>query len=203
MTPPRQGIIPPFHGIGHHPRDQFRGIEPTSPIRRPRPERVPPHLQPLIERNMENLPPSELRRLEQRQENARQANIARRTQVPANATAPDALGREIGGLGMVGRGRDGRPRGALVELEPRPDGRRRLREIERPRRLGENQRNTRPRPLTERDEHALGDDRQQVVAMPSPRTVRATNNPNLDDLTDMDTGLPVDPPQRVTPDLLR
>jgi hypothetical protein len=203
MTPPRHGIIPPFHGIDHHPRDQFRGIEPTSPIRRPRPERVPPHLQPLTERNKENLPPAQLRQLEQRQENARQATIARRTQLPTNATVPAALGREIGALRMVGRGRDGGPRGALVELEPRPDGRRRLMEIQRPREFEENQRIVRPRPLTERDERTLGGGRQQVVAMPSPRTVRATNNPNLDDLTDMDTGLPVDPPQRVTRDFPR
>jgi hypothetical protein len=100
---------------------------------------------------------------------------------------------------MVGRGRDGRPRGALVELEPRPDGRRRLMEIQRPRESGENARNVRPRLLSERDERTLGGGREQIVAMPSPHTVRATNNPNLDDLTDMDTGRPVDPPQRVTP----
>jgi hypothetical protein len=76
-------------------------------------------------------------------------------------------------------------------------------EIQRPRELGENQRIVRPRRLTERDERTLGGGREQVVAMPSPRTVRATNNPNLDDLTDMDPGLPVDPPQRVTRDFPR
>jgi hypothetical protein len=98
---------------------------------------------------------------------------------------------------MVGRGGDGRQRRALVELEPRPDGRRRWREIERPTEPGENERNVRPRMLSEREERTLGGGREQVVAMPSEHAVRATNNPNLDDLTDMDTGRPVDPPQRV------
>jgi hypothetical protein len=40
----------------HHPRDQFRSIEPSSPVRGPRPELVLPHIQVLTEKNKENLP---------------------------------------------------------------------------------------------------------------------------------------------------
>jgi hypothetical protein len=102
-----------------------------------------------------------LRQQENLQEHPRQATMAKRVQLPAGATAPAALAREIEAMGMVGRGSDGRQRRALVELEPRPDGRRRWREIQRPREPRENERNVRPRMLSESDEHMLGGGRDR------------------------------------------
>jgi hypothetical protein len=99
-------------------------------------------------------------------------------------------------LARVGRG--GLPhRNALVELEPRPDGRRRFTVMEGEEQHEENENWAPPTPLNRRDEPMLAGGREHIVPLATPGAIRAENNPNMDDLNPMDTGLPVDPLQRV------
>jgi hypothetical protein len=176
--------------------NQPGGLQPPEPIRDPRPPRVPPHLRPLTERNTENLPRDQLRELEQRQEDVRRAAIARRTQLPTGAAAPAAVIANIAALARVGRG--GLPnRNPLVELEPRPEGRRRFRAMEDEEQDVENENRAPPTPLNRRDERMLAGGREDIFPLATPAAIRAENNPNIDDLNPMDTGLEVDPLQSV------
>jgi hypothetical protein len=43
----------------------------------------------------------------------------------------------------------------------------------------------------------LAGGREDIVRLVTPGAIRAENNPNMDDLNPMDTGLEVDPLQRV------
>jgi hypothetical protein len=177
--------------------NQTGGLQPPEPIRAPRPPRVPPHLGPLTESNKENLPRDQLRELEQRQEDARRADIARRTQLPTGAAAPAAVISDMAALARVGSG--GLPtRNALVELEERPDGRRRFRAMEDEEHDDEsNEHRAPPTPLNRSEERMLAGGREDIVPLATPGAIRAENNPNIDDLNPMDTGLTVDPLQRV------
>jgi hypothetical protein len=176
--------------------NQPGGLRTPEPIRAPRPPREPPHLGPLTARNRENIPRDQLRELERRQDDVRRAAIARRTQLPTGAAAPAAVISDIAALGRVGRG--GLPnRNALVELEPRPDGRRRFRAMEDEEQNDENENRAAPTPLNRREECMLAGGREDIVPLATPGGIRAENNPNIDDLNPMDTGLPVDPLQRV------
>jgi hypothetical protein len=99
-------------------------------------------------------------------------------------------------LTRVGRG--GPPnRNALVELEPRPDERRRFRVMEGEEQDGENENRAPPTPLNRREERMLVGGREDIFPLATPAAIRAENNPNIDDLNPMDTGLEVDPLQRV------
>jgi hypothetical protein len=172
--------------------NQPGGLQPPEPIRAPRPPRVPPHLGPLTERNRQNLPRDQLRELEQRQEDARRADITRRTQLPTGAAAPAAVISDMAALARVGR--CGLPnRNTLVELEERPDGRRWFRAKEDEEHDDENEHRAPPTPLNRRDERMLAGGREDIVPLATPGAIRAENNPNID----VDTGLPVDPLQRV------
>jgi hypothetical protein len=177
------------------PRDpnQPGGLQPSEPFRDPRPPQIPNHLGPLTERNKENLPFPQLRELERRQEEARIAAIARRTQLPIGSAVPAALHSELAALGRVGRGGTTRP--ALVEIETRPDGRRRIRAVDPHEAEGENRRWQPPAPLNAQDERTLAGGRQGVVPIPIAGGFRAGNIPNMDDLNPQDTGLPIDPPR--------
>jgi hypothetical protein len=178
--------------------NQPGGLEPSSPIRAPRVPTIPNEHGPISERNKENLPRAQLRALEERLEAQRIEQIARRTQLPMGVGAPASLQPALAALRTVGRG--GLPtRNALIELEPRPDGRRRFRAMEDEEQEDEDENENRapPTPLNRRDERTLAGGRPAVAPVATPGGIRARNNPDMEDLNPMDTGLPVDPLQRV------
>jgi hypothetical protein len=101
-------------------------------------------------------------------------------------------------LARVGRG--GLPhRNALVELEAgaAPRWKEAVQSEEGEEQHEENENRAPPTPLNRREECIIAGGREDIVPLATPGGVRAENNPNIDDLNPMDTGLPVDPLQRV------
>jgi hypothetical protein len=179
-------------------------ITPPEPNRNPRPPRTQPHLQPICETNKENLPPAQYAQLLNRQEEARLARVARRSQLPASATAPAALGVDLSGLAMVGRGGPP-PRQDLGELELAAvahGNTSRVRRVQREqhqreRRVAREERARRAtmQQLNRSEQRRLAGIGEAITPVPIQGVVRATGR-ERNDRDPMDTGALIDPPPR-------